>query len=40
MNAKIKCFLRRVDCTGIEPVSSFATDVLPIKLTVKPFCKM
>ena len=22
MNAKIKCFLRRVDCTGLEPVTT------------------
>lgn len=34
---KIKYFLRRVDCTGIEPVPSLAIDALPSELTVKPF---
>nr|DAP47802.1 MAG TPA: hypothetical protein [Caudoviricetes sp.] len=34
---KIKCFLRRVDCTGIEPVSSYICALTPSKLTVKPF---
>ena len=37
MNAKIKCFLRRVDCTGLEPVSSYICALTPSKLTVKPF---
>lgn len=28
MNAKIKCFLRQVDCTGIEPVFTTYVAIL------------